>query len=78
MRGRVMISYDGWDREYLENKEAYLSMFDRFMSQTNYENNEEFENKLDNEIRALENKLQVKINDHGLELFGVCKSCLKN
>jgi len=40
-----MISYDGWDREYLENKEAYLSMFDRFMSQTNYENNEEFENK---------------------------------
>ena len=35
-------------------------------------------NKLDNEIRALENKLQVKINDHGLELFGVCKSCLKN
>jgi Fur family ferric uptake transcriptional regulator len=39
---------------------------------------EEFENKLDNEIRALENKLQVKINDHGLELFGVCKSCLKN
>jgi len=39
---------------------------------------EEFENKLDYEIRALENKLQVKINDHGLELFGVCKSCLKN
>ena len=39
---------------------------------------EEFENKLDNEIRALENKLQVKINDHGLELFGICRSCLKN
>ncbi len=39
---------------------------------------EEFENKLDYEISALEHKLQMKINDHGLELFGVCKSCLKN
>ena len=39
---------------------------------------EVFEKKLDNEIRTLENKLQMKINDHGLELFGVCKSCLKN
>jgi len=38
-----MISYDGWDREYQENKQAYLEIFDRFMSQTNYENNEEFE-----------------------------------
>jgi Fe2+ or Zn2+ uptake regulation protein len=39
---------------------------------------EEFENKLDNEIKALENKLQVKINDHGLELLGSCKDCLKD
>jgi len=40
-----MISYDGWDREYLENKQAYLNMFDRFMSQLNYENNEDFEKR---------------------------------
>ena len=39
---------------------------------------EEFENKLDNEIKALENKLQIKINDHGLELLGSCKACLKD
>jgi len=38
-----MISYDGWDREYHENKEAYLTLFDQFMSQLNYENNDEFE-----------------------------------
>ena len=38
-----MTSYDGWDREYQENKQQYLEMFDRFMSQLNYENNEEFE-----------------------------------
>jgi dTDP-4-amino-4,6-dideoxygalactose transaminase len=38
-----MISYDGWDREYKENKESYLELFDQFMSQLNYENNEEFE-----------------------------------
>lgn len=40
-----MISYDAWDREYLENKHAYLDMFDRFMGQSNYENNEDFEKK---------------------------------
>ena len=33
-----MISYDGWDREYLKNKAAYLDIFDSFMSQLNYEN----------------------------------------
>lgn len=38
-----MISYDGWDREYQENKEAYLEIFSEFMSQLNYENNEEWE-----------------------------------
>ena len=38
-----MTSYDGWDREYQENKQAYLEMFDRFMSQLNYENNEAWE-----------------------------------
>jgi len=39
---------------------------------------EEFENKLDNEIKALEKKLQIKISDHGLELLGSCKACLKD
>lgn len=39
---------------------------------------EEFENKLDNEIKALEDKLHVKINDHGLELLGSCNDCLKD
>ena len=38
-----MISYDGWDREYKENKQAYLELFDKFMSQSNYENSERFE-----------------------------------
>lgn len=38
-----MILYDAWDREYLENKQTYLDMFDKFMSQSNYENNEAFE-----------------------------------
>ena len=37
--------YDAWDREYQENKQAYLELFDRFMSQSNYENNEVFENR---------------------------------
>ena len=39
---------------------------------------EEFENKLDNEIKALEDKLHVEINDHGLELLGSCNACLKD
>jgi len=39
---------------------------------------EEFENKLDNEIKALEKKLQIKISGHGLELLGSCKACLKD
>ena len=38
-----MISYDGWDREYQENRSAYLDIFESFMKQTNYENNEKFE-----------------------------------
>jgi dTDP-4-amino-4,6-dideoxygalactose transaminase len=38
-----MILYDGWDREYQENKQDYLDVFDRFMSQMNYENNETWE-----------------------------------
>lgn len=40
-----MIPYDGWDREYQENKEQYLHLFDKFMSQSNYENSEQFEQK---------------------------------
>jgi len=39
---------------------------------------EEFENNIDNEIKVLEKKLQMKISDHGLELLGSCKSCLKD
>jgi len=38
-----MTAYDAWDREYQENREAYLQIFDEFMSQMNYENNEEWE-----------------------------------
>ena len=38
-----MTAYDGWDREYQENKQDYLDVFDRFMSQMNYENNQDFE-----------------------------------
>ena len=38
-----MIAYDGWEREYQKNKSAYLDIFDSFMSQSNYENNEDFE-----------------------------------
>lgn len=40
-----MAAYDAWDREYQENKQAYLEIFDRFMSQMNYENNEDFERR---------------------------------
>lgn len=38
-----MISYDGWDREYKENKMAYFELFNKFMSQTNYEINDDWE-----------------------------------
>jgi dTDP-4-amino-4,6-dideoxygalactose transaminase len=38
-----MTAYDAWDREYQENREAYIEIFDQFMSQMNYENNEEWE-----------------------------------
>jgi len=40
-----MISYDAWDREYKQNASAYIELFDQFMNQTNYENNEDFEQK---------------------------------
>lgn len=45
-----MISYEGWDREYKENREAYLELFDKFMSQLNYENNEKFEKEFAEKI----------------------------
>jgi len=38
-----MISYNGWDREYKENKESYLALFDNFMCQANYEDCSSFE-----------------------------------
>lgn len=40
-----MIKYDAWDREYQENKAAYLDIFESFMTQMNYENNEDWETK---------------------------------
>jgi len=53
-----MISYDGWDREYQENKEQYASVFDRFMSQLNYENCEKFESDL---ARRVDRKHAVSV-----------------
>lgn len=38
-----MISYEGWDREYQQHKKEYAQLFDRFMSQSNYENCEQLE-----------------------------------
>ena len=38
-----MIAYDAWDREYQENRAAYLDIFESFMLQMNYENNEDWE-----------------------------------
>lgn len=38
-----MISYDGWDREYKQNQMEYLDLFDQFMNQMNYENNDQWE-----------------------------------
>ncbi len=43
-----MIAYEGWDREYQENKKEYAELFDKFMSQTNYENTEDFEKYISN------------------------------
>ena len=40
-----MIPYEGWDREYANNKDEYLKLFDNFMSQNNYENCDQFENE---------------------------------
>lgn len=45
-----MISYDGWDREYKENAHLYMELFDNFMCGTNYENNEEFEQRFAEQI----------------------------
>ena len=45
-----MTAYDAWDREYQENKQAYLEIFDEFMSQMNYENNEEWERNFANRL----------------------------
>jgi dTDP-4-amino-4,6-dideoxygalactose transaminase len=42
----MTISYEGWDREYQENKVHYLEIFDKFMSQLNYENSEFLENRI--------------------------------
>lgn len=53
-----MTSYDGWDREYQENKEQYLELFDKFMSQLNYENNEDFER---NFVKGLDRKYCVSV-----------------
>lgn len=41
-----MIPYNGWDREYLENKEEYLDLFDQTMRQEKYDDIEWFEKKI--------------------------------
>ena len=41
-----MIPYEGWNREYQENRDKYIELFDRFMSQSSYENAEFFENSI--------------------------------
>lgn len=41
----MICSYDAWDREYKENRAAYLDIFDSFMQQSNYENNEDWEHE---------------------------------
>lgn len=38
-----MIIYNGWDREYQENKEEYLELFNDFMSQSKYQDIKSFE-----------------------------------
>lgn len=38
-----MISYNGWDREYQQNKEAYLELFNDFMNQSRYQNTKPLE-----------------------------------
>lgn len=41
-----MIPYNGWDREYEKNKSEYLELFNKFMSQSKYQNVDWFENKI--------------------------------
>jgi len=41
-----MIPYEGWDREYQQNRKKYIELFDRFMSQTSYENAEFLEKQI--------------------------------
>jgi len=38
-----MIAYEGWDKDYQENRQAYLDAFDKFMNQCNYQNTEAFD-----------------------------------
>ena len=38
-----MISYEGWDREYLHNRDKYIEVFDSVMKGNNWENPHEFE-----------------------------------
>lgn len=40
-----MINYEGWDREYNENRDQFLALFDRFMSQSKYEDVTFFEDE---------------------------------
>ena len=42
----MMIPYNGWDREYLENRDEYIKIFDRFMQQSKYQDINWFENKI--------------------------------
>lgn len=45
-----MISYEGWDREYIDNKDKYLALFDSIMRQNAYEDIEWFESRFAEQI----------------------------
>lgn len=42
-----MISYEGWDRDYQQNKQDYEKIFDQVMSQDNHENCENLEHEFE-------------------------------
>lgn len=38
-----MIAYEGWDRDFQENKQAYLNVYEQFLNQLNYQNTDSFD-----------------------------------
>ena len=47
-----MIDYTGWSREYLENKEEYLKLFDNVMQKENERNVEFLEKNITSIIKT--------------------------